>query len=311
MELILQLKEELTLMGLLVLIITAIVKGFFLNQIKKFWEHIKRKQKVYYVTCGVIGTLVFFFLSIIVFLKVEKNSKQVSFLNQSLIPLKNGKSDNDYEFFLNNIVKISRQKIENYKTYLSYSGSEMYKKFWTNNHISIIFGRIMLKENQIPVFKYHNVVGKSPNKDDIEDFDFFIDGNEMLFTNLLPIELEDVEAIKKTLLKQTEVNGEKVCFNTPVFWAKEKNKNKIKGRCYRLKTLDKTTTQKTINEITQVIYAITTYADIDNSVGFFWFSVSSKEKFFDTKMMHRFGNDIQDFINLSQDYVNSKIMFKK
>ena len=61
MELILQLKEELTLMGLLVLIITAIVKGFFLNQIKKFWEHIKRKQKVYYVTCGVIGTLVFFF----------------------------------------------------------------------------------------------------------------------------------------------------------------------------------------------------------------------------------------------------------
>ena len=187
----------------------------------------------------------------------------------------------------------------------------MYEKFWKSNHISIIFGRIMLKENQIPVFKYHNVVGKSPNKDNIEDFDFFIDGNEMLFTNLLPIELEDVEAIKKTLLKQTEVNGEKVCFNTPVFWTKEENENKIKSRCFRLKTLDKTTTQKTINEITQVMYAITTYADIDNSVGFFWFSISSKEKFFDTKMMHRFGNDIQDFINLSQDYVNSKIMFKK
>lgn len=309
MELILDLKQELTLAGLIVAITVAILKGFFLNQIKKFWQHLRRKQKVYYITCGSIGTLVFLFLSITVFLKVEKNSKQVSFLNQSLISLKNGKSDNDYEFFINNMVKISRQKIENYKTYLNYSGLEMYDKFWKSNHITIIFGRIMLKENQIPVFKYHNVVGKSPNKDHIEDFDFFKDGNEMLFTNLLPIELEDVEAIKKTLSKQAKKNGEKVCFNTPVFWAKEKSENK--SRCYRLKTLDKTTTQKTINEITQVMYAITTYADIDNSVGFFWFSISSKERFFDTKMMHRFGNDIQDFINLSQDYVNSKIMFKK
>jgi hypothetical protein len=311
MEYLIAFKEEITFATLTIAVIVAFVKGFLISQFKKFWEHIKRKQKVYYITCGVMGTLVFLFLSITVFLKVEKNSKQVSSLQQSLTSLKNGKSDNDYEFFLDNIIKISRERMEWYRTYLNLSDPEMYKKFWTNNHISIIFGRVMLRENQVPVFKYYNVVGKNPNKDNIEDFDFFINGNEKLFTNLLPIELEDVEAIKRTLLKQAKDKDKKVCFNAPVFWAKEKNENEGKSGCYRIKTLNKTTTQKTINEITQVMYAITTYADVDNSVGFFWFSISSKEKFFDTEMMHRFGQDVQDFIRLSEMYVNSKIMFKK
>ena len=71
MELILQLKEELTLMGLVVLIITAIVKGFFLNQMKKFLVHFKKRKEVYNITIGAV--LMFF-----VFYSIITIKKQVS-----------------------------------------------------------------------------------------------------------------------------------------------------------------------------------------------------------------------------------------
>jgi hypothetical protein len=295
MEYLITLKEEITLATLLIALIVASVKGFFISQFQQLVNHIKRKQKVYYVTCGVVGTFLFFVLLIFFNSKVEKNKEQIEFFKKNLNSLKDGSSDNDYDSFKKNIVSFSKRNLESYRDYLKYSPKKTYDKFWVNNHISIVFGKIILKENEPPVFQYFNITGKDPKSEKIQDVLFYKKSNK-LFRKQLPIEIEDYKAIKK----------KRVCFNQPVFWSQ-----KEKGDCYWLKTLKKTTKLKTMNNIEEVIYAITTYVDEDNSKGFFWFSVNSAEPFYNTEMMHRFGTSVQDFIMLSNKYVNSKLRFIK
>ena len=313
MELILQLKEELTLMGLIVLIITAIVKGFFLNQIKKFWVHLKKRKEVYNITIGAV--LMFFLFYSIITIKKQVNVVQSKFHKYEKLKgeLATGHVFYDYESLINSIEQTAINNfllLQEYNTQINFPSQ---KKWKADTHLTNVFGIIFVNRKQNKVyFEYKSVVGKNKMSNEVYYTADYIKDNPKLFKNYLILHGNDRAAFTNGSIKD--------CTNKPLKRDITKMEKDFKNGIYEYNVCDLRQSffyvsgrvhgneQKTFNEINHIYYIIVPFKKESDSYLYFFYSFNSNNASFLSYKVHAmlesFREKIDNYKETIKNYEN-------
>lgn len=281
MELILELKEEFSLVALILGVFYTIVKGIFIIKIKQLWGHLKRRKVVYGVFIGSVSTL--FFLYSFFTVKTQVDLIQSKFYKYENLKksISSGKVVVEYDMLLTELEKFSTNeflKLEKSMSQINF----LQKDKWFSTHLTNIFGVIFVdRENKQVLFEYKSVVGKNKESDRIYNTGDYINDNPELFSNLLVLQGNDKEAFLNDSVKD--------CIDRPLKKDLKKMESEFKKGYYKYNVCDFRESffyttgrvsghkQKTFNEINHIYYITTPYASDGENLLYFYFAFNSDD----------------------------------
>ncbi len=315
MELIQDFTKEITLGAILLTLIVSGIKGVFSKLAKLIWghikilcQHLKKEQKLYYITITVFSTL--FVVYSVVTVKKEVDIIRSKF--DKYENLKEAVDTGDVAFQYGNLLKMLEKRsikdflvLQNDKTVINFP----LKKTWEDAHITNTFGIITVDREQGKVyFQYKSVVGKNKYSNDVLYTESYRQDNPKLFKGDLIFEGRDKEAflnnsaekcMKRALrmnLKSMEEDYEyQICdFKDTFFYAT----GRIEGH-----------DQKTFNEINNIHYIAVPYASQGESILYFYYAFNSDiDIIFDATVkiiLEQFLKDINDYKEKVKGYENN------
>tara|TARA_Y100000401_G_scaffold29233_2_gene21289 strand:- start:4351 stop:5310 length:960 start_codon:yes stop_codon:yes gene_type:complete len=305
MELIQDFTKELTLGAIFLALIVSTIKGVFSKLVKLLWKHLKnlcqhlrKQQKLYYITITFFSTL--FVVYSVVTVKKEVDvirSKFDKYDNLKKI-VSNGDVAREYSDLLKVLKKGSIKDflvLENDKTIINFP----LKKTWENSHLTNTFGIVTVDREQNKVyFQYKSVVGKNKYSNDVLYTESYRQDNPKLFKGDLILAGRDKEAflsglaekcMKRPLqinLKNMEESYEyQVCdFKDIFFYATGRTEGHD---------------QKTFNEINNVYYITVPYASQGRSVLYFYYAFNSDTDIIFDSTIH---DILLDFLRKINEY---------
>jgi hypothetical protein len=318
MELIQEFTKEITIGAIFLALIVSTIKGFFSKLAKLIWEqirilcqHLKKKQRLYYVAIGSVATLCIIYSIFTV--KTQINTIQVKFDKYENLKkvVNDGRIIIDYEKLIKNLEDDSIndfRKLELSKNVINFPSKE---ENWKDTHLTNIFGIISVdrKNNQV-YFEYKSVVGKNRYSDTIYHTEDYIKDNPKLFATNLILQGKDKEAFLN--------NSASKCLNRPLQKDLKKMELELKENNYKYEVCDFLQTffyttgrikgheQKTFNEINYIYYISTPYASEGESSLYFYYAFNSdKNIIFDTKVH----SILQDFLDNVNRYKTMKNLY--
>lgn len=279
MDLILELKEEFSLVALILGFFYTVIKGIFIIKIKQLWGHLKRRKVVYGVFIGSVSTL--FFIYSFFTVKTQVNLIQSKFDKYENLKksVSSGKVMIEYDMLLTTLEKKSINeflKLEKSMSQINF----LQKDKWFSTHLTNIFGVVFVdKENKQVLFEYKSVIGKNKESDKIYNTGDYIKDNPDLFSNYLVLQGNDKEAF---------LNGSaKECADRPLKKNLKTMESEFKKGYYNYNVCDFRESffyttgrvsghrQKTFNEINHIYYIMTPYASDGENLLYFYFAFNS------------------------------------
>lgn len=284
-------------------IICAFLKKFLTTQIKILWQHLKKKQKVYYFFCGMMA-MCFVIYSIITV------KTQVSFIQNKFDKYENLKKnilDGSIVFDYEKILTLLKKNTVNDFYILDTKQSKINfpnKKKWLSTHLTNIFGIIYINRKTKEVFfQYKTVVGKNKYNNETFYTEDYQKDNPDLFKRILEIRGADKEyflsdyvdkclnrPLKKNLLRMQKQSQDGSYIYNPCDFRESffYTTGRIKGH-----------EQKTFNEINFIYYLITPYQEEGDSKLFFYYSFNSDDSLFLDSDVHA---SLLDFLQKVNKY---------
>lgn len=278
MELIL---ENLTIVAIISSLILAFIKGVFSKLAKILWkqlkilcQHLKKEQKLYYITITIFSTL--FVVYSIFAIKSRVDIMQSKFdkydnLKEAVVT---GDVAAQYGNLLTMLEKQSIKDflvLQNDNTKINF----LRKKTWKDAHLTNTFGIITVDREQGKVyFQYKSVVGKNKYSNKVLYTENYRQDNPKLFKGELILNGRDKKAflngsaeqcmerpLRLDLILMKNNYEYKVCdFKDTFFYAT----GKIEGH-----------DQKTFNEINNIHYIAVPYASEGESILYFYYAFNS------------------------------------
>lgn len=289
MELILELKEEFSLVALILGVFYTVVKGIFIIKIKQLWGHLKRRKVVYGVFIGSVGTLFFLYSFFTVKTQVDiMQSKFDKYENLKEV-VNNGSVVMDFLSFSQLLEEDSRR---DFATLHDQNTKVVFlnRHKWKETHLTNIYGTISVdrKENQVK-FVYKAIHGKNKNSNLSLSTNDYNNDNPSLFSQPLILKGKDKEAflsgtvdkcvergLKKDLKKMKKdfdnnIYKYNVCdFRASFFFTTGRWKNS-NGEYHK---------QKTFNEINYIYYMLVPIASEGKSSLYLYYGFNSGNEYF-------------------------------
>jgi len=315
MELIQDFTKEITVGAILFAVIISTIKGFFSKLAKLLWkqlkilcQHLKKEQKLYYITITIFSTLFVVYSIFAIKSRVDIMQSKFDKYDNLKKVVGNGEVASNYEELLKILKKRSVndfRTLEIDKRIINFPS----EKVWKNAHLTNTFGIITVnRENKKVYFQYKSVVGKNRYSNKVLYTENYIQDNPKLFKGDLILAGRDKEAFLngsaeqcmdrplQMNLKSMEENYEyQVCdFKQTFFYST----GRVKGH-----------DQKTFNEINNIYYIAVPYASEGKSILYFYYAFNSDTNIvFDATVkiiLEEFLKEINEYKEIVREYENN------